>query len=363
MVFHLATTKKDKNDVKRHWKTYLLSILVLLCGCAENDVLIDVSSASYKREVPISFIGSYVDNAATRHDHQLCTHLTTMGVWGWRNGMWDDNTLAFNDQAVCYNSDSTRWEYTPLQYWREECNYTFCAYAPHQRQTDATVSVDSATHMIHIHHVTLHGHNLQDTPTDTVKELFRDTPDTDWMVARAGQTAVGKAGMDVEFMMQHVLAKLNIRIKADSTLLSKRFITQLTADSIVVGALAAEGDFDQQLTHTPILTNPEEASLEEWSVGTPTLYIKGTHACAIAASPTYLVESLVLPQHITAEATVTLYYTYHFANGHTEQCRHRIALTDAFSRFASGHNYTLTFTLRPCRITFEAGATGWENGG
>lgn len=342
--------------------TYLLSILVLLCGCAENDVLIDVSSANYKREVPISFVGSYVDNATTRHANELCTHLTTMGVWGWRNGMWDDNTLAFDDQVICYNSDSARWEYTPLQYWREECTYTFYAYAPHQRQTNATVSIDPSTRMISIHHVTLHGHNLQDTPTGTVKELFRDTPDTDWMVARAGQTAVGKAGMDVEFMMQHVLSKLNIRIKADSTLLRKRFITQLTADSIVVGALAAEGDFNQQLAHTPILTTPEEAAVEEWSVGSPTLYIKGTHACAIAASPTYLVESLVLPQCISPEATVTLYYTYHFANGHTEQCRHRIALTDAFSRFASGYDYTLTFTLRPRRITFEAGATGWEDG-
>ncbi|MBR6630083.1 MAG: fimbrillin family protein [Bacteroidaceae bacterium] len=349
--------------MKKHWTTYLLGICALLIGsCTEHEVLIDPPTIAANREVPISFSNSHVDYAATRHDHKLCTHLTTMGVWGWRNGMWDDNALAFDNQAVCYNSDSARWEYNPLQYWHKDCQYTFCAYAPHQRQTDAIVSVDSATHMIHIHHVTLYGHNLQDTPTDTVKELFRDTPDTDWMVARAGQTAVGKAGMDVEFMMQHILAKLNIRIKADSALLRKRFITQLTANSIVVGALAAEGDFHQQLTHTPILTNPEEASLEEWSVGTPTLYIKGTHACPIAASPTYLVESLVLPQHITAEATVTLYYTYHFANGHTEQCRHRIALTDAFSRFASGHNYTLTFTLRPCRITFEAGATGWENG-
>ena len=349
--------------MKKHWTTYLLGICALLIGsCTESEVLIDTPEVAASRQVPISFAGSFVDHAATRHDHQLCTHLTTMGVWGWRNGMWDDNTLAFNDQAVCYNADSARWEYSPIQYWREGCQYTFSAYAPHQAETDATVSIDPATRMISIHHVTLHGHNLQDTPTDTVKELFRDTPDTDWMVARAGQTAVGKAGMDVEFMMQHVLAKLNIRIQADSTLLRKRFITQLTADSIIVGTLAAEGDFHQQLTHTPILTDPEEASLEEWSVGTPTLYIKGTHACAIAASPTYLVESLVLPQHITAEATVTLYYTYHFANGHTEQCRHRIALTDAFSRFASGHNYTLTFTLRPRRITFEAGATGWESG-
>lgn len=349
--------------MKKHWTTYLLGICALLIGsCTESEVLIDTPEVAASRQVPISFAGSFVDHAATRHDHQLCTHLTTMGVWGWRNGMWDDNTLAFDDQAVCYNADSARWEYSPIQYWREGCQYTFSAYAPHQAETGATVSIDTATRMISIHHVTLHGHNLQDTPTEQAKELFADTPDTDWMVARAGQTAVGKAFMDVEFMMQHILSKLNIRIKADSTLLRKRYISHITADSLVVGTLAAEGDFTQQLTHTPILSDPDEASIEEWTTTDTTLYIRCTHACAISAAPTYLVESLVMPQHISSDATVTLYYTYHFGNGCSEECRYRIPLTDAFSRFAPGHNYTLTFTVCSSRIEFEAGADDWEEG-
>ena len=350
--------------MKKRWTTYLLGICALLIGsCTESEVLIDTPEVAASRQVPISFAGSFVDHAATRHDHQLCTHLTTMGVWGWRNGMWDDNTLAFDDQAVCYNADSARWEYSPIQYWHEGCQYTFNAYAPHQAETDATVSIDTATRMISIHHVTLHGHNLQDTPTEQAKELFADTPDTDWMVARAGQTAIGEAFMGVEFMMQHILAKLNIRIKADSTLMHKRYISHLTADSIVVGSLAAKGDFAQQLTHTPILSIPQEAEVDEWTTTDTTLYIRCTHACEIDATPTYLVESLVLPQHISTDATVTLYYTYHFGNGCTEECRYRIPLTDAFSRFTSGYNYTLTFTLSPCRITFEAGADGWREKG
>ena len=349
--------------MNRRWYTYLWSLgVVLLSSCAKSDMLIDTPAETKSRQTAIGFTGCYVDNALTRHANALCEHLRTMGVWGWCNGMWDDNTLVFDNQAVAYNNDSTRWEYSPLQYWREECQYTFCAYAPHQGDSGVEVSVDSATHMIHIHHVTLHGHNLQDTPTDTVKELFRDTPDTDWMVARAGQTAVGKAGMDVEFMMQHILAKLNIRIKADSALLRKRRISHITADSIDVGTLAAQGDFCQQLAHTPILSDSAEAGIEEWTATDTTLYINCAHACEMKETPTYLIESLVMPQHISSQATVTLYYTYHFANGHTEQCRHRIALTDAFSRFASGYNYTLTFTLKPHRIVFDAGATGWENG-
>lgn len=346
--------------MKKYWYTYLALSLTLLCSCVESDVLIDIPAETTTREVPIGFSGSYVDHALTRHSSKLSTHLSTMGVWGWRTGMRDNATLTFDDQKVTYNPDSARWEYAPLQYWREGCQYRFCAYAPHQSETDAVVSIDSATQRISISNVSLHGHNLQHIPTDSTKELFRDTPDTDWMIARAGQHAVGAAGMDVEFMMQHILAKLNVRIKADTALVNSPRLAQLTADSIVVGALPAQGDFVQQLTHTPILNDPDEAAIEEWTAYDSTLYIRGTHAGAITARHTYVIEALVVPQTITARPTVTLYYTYHFANGCQEQCRYRMPLSDAFSRFAPGHSYTLTFTISPKRILFDTGVSNWE---
>lgn len=348
----------------KHWKTYLLGICALLIGsCTESELLVDIPEpvkVNSSRKVPISFAGSFVDHATTRHFDKLCQHLPTMGVWGWCIGSKDTNNPVFTDQFVAYNADSARWEYSPLQYWREGCSYTFCAYAPHQQQTDAVVSIDPSTRMISIRNVALHGHNLQDTPTDSTKELFTNTPDIDWMVARAGQTAIGNSGMDVDFMMQHILSKLNIRIKVDSTFLRMRFISHFTVDSIVVGSLAAKGDFMQQLSHTPILTDPNEASINEWTVSDTTLTIKSLHACTISGLPTYLVESLVLPQYISPEATVTFYYSIHFGNGHTEECRYRITLTDAFTRFATGHNYTLTFILNPQRIIFEAGSADWK---
>ena len=349
--------------MKKHWTTYLLGICALLIGsCTEREVLIDTPTTIASREVPISFAGSFVDHAATRHASALRDHLTTMGVWGWRNGLWDDNTLAFDDQLITYNPDSIRWEYSPLQYWREKCRYTFCAYAPHQQSTDTKVTIDDDTHMISIHHVTLHGYNLQDTPTESVKELFAYTTDTDWMVARAGQTAVGEAGMDVQFMMQHILGKLNIRIKVCDELAIRPYLDSITVDSIIVGTLPSHGDFAQQLTHTPIISNPDEADTEEWTAYDTDLYIRGTHACEVTTTPTYLVESLVIPHHVAADSRVELYYSYHYRDGHTEQCHYQMPLTEAFSRFVSGYNHTLTFTVCSTRIEFEAGADDWEEG-
>ena len=345
--------------MKKHWYTYLLSICVLLlCGCTESEVL--VHPIANNRAVPINFVGSYVDNAATRSINALSTHFSTMGVWGWCNDMNDDNTLVFSDQAVTYNKDSAHWEYNPLQYWIENSQYTFCAYAPHQQGTTCDVCVDNTSHMITINNVTLHGCNLQDSPTSKTKELFTGTTDTDWMVARAGQTAVGTAGMDVEFNMQHILGKFNIRIKVCEELAIRPYLSSITADSIIVGKLPSHGNFAQQLTHTPIISNPKEADTQEWTAYDTDLYVKGTHSCQVSETPTYLIESLVIPHHIGADSSVDLYYTYHYKDGHSEKCYYHMPLTEAFSRFVSGYSHTLTFTICSSRIEFEAGADDWE---
>ena len=347
--------------MKKHWTTYLLGICALLISsCTEREVLIDTPTVAISREVPIHFCGCYVDHATTRHASALRDHLTTMGVWGWRNGMLDNNTPVFTNQAVTYNADSTRWEYAPLRYWLQDNQYTFSAYAPHQQGTDSQVSINEETRMISIDHVTLHGANLQDTPSASVKEMFAASADTDWMVARAGQTAVGAAGMDVEFIMQHILGKLNIRIKECDELAIRPYLSCITADSIVISALPAHGDFSQQLTHTPIISDPEEAHIEEWAAYDTTLYIRGTHACEVTLKPTYLVESLVVPHHISPTSTLTLYYSYHFKDGHTEECSYHMPLTEAFTRFVAGYNHTLTFTVCSTRIEFEAGADDWK---
>ena len=139
--------------MNKHLKTYLLSVSTLLiCSCAKNDMLVESPPEAGRLNIPICFAGSYVDNAATRHANRLCDHSSTMGVWGWFTDTKKNTTRAFNDQAVTYNPDSTRWEYTPLQYWHEGSQYYFCAYAPHQGKTDARVSIDSTTHMISIQH-------------------------------------------------------------------------------------------------------------------------------------------------------------------------------------------------------------------
>ena len=329
---------------------YLLSILaLLLCGCVENDVLIDYSAQKENKEKPIGFSGCFINNALTRHANELYEHLPSMGVWAWCTGMSGVSELVFDNQQVDYNADSLRWEYAPLKYWREACDYDFYAYAPHEvSQNDAQVSIDAQSRGISISGAHLYGHNLQDTPTDSVKELFRNTPDVDWMLARNGQHAVGEAGLKVEFIMQHLLSKLNISVKADEELLNRPCISGLSVDSVVVGALPAQGDFVQNATP------------QEWTAYDTTLYIKGTRACELGAKPMYVMESLVFPQEVSEDAMVTLYYTYHFSDNNHEHCCFRVPLSDAFAAFVSSRSYTIAFTISPKRIVFDTGVSHWE---
>ena len=350
--------------MNKHWYTYWLVLCAMLfSNCAENDVQVeDILEKTASREMPICFVCSFVDNAVTRHANELCEHAPSMGVWGWRSSSQETNTPVFLDQQVVHNPDSARWEYSPLQYWREGCSYSFVAYAPHQQNTGCEVSIDSDTHMLSIKNVTLHGHNLQSTPSNTLQELFRDTPDTDWMVARAGQTAVSDADMDIEFVMQHILGKLNICIKGAETILSRPYLTSIVVDSIVVSGLPSQGDFTQQLAHTPVLDKPQEVATEEWTVRKPDLEITCKQPCQLATTPTYVVEALVLPHRISEASTVKMYYTFRYTDGLVEQCCYRIPLTQAFSRFVSGYNHTLTFIVCSNRIVFETGTIGWKEG-
>lgn len=311
---------------------------------------------------PICFHCSFVDNAVTRGANELCQHTSTMGVWGWSTAQHQTHTPVFIDQKVIHNPDSARWEYTPLQYWREGSTYSFAAYAPHQDNTGCKVSVDPNSHMISIGQVSLHGHNLQSTPSSSLHELFRHAPDIDWMVARAGQTAVSDANMDIEFMMQHILGKLNICVRACKTMLERPHIASVTVDSLVVSNLPAEGDFTQQLAHTPVLDNPQEVATEEWTVRKPDLEITCKQPCQLATTPTYVVEALVLPHRISEASTVEMHYTFRYTDGLVEQCSYHIPLNEAFSRFVSGYNHTLTFVVCSNRIVFKAGTIGWKEG-
>lgn len=339
----------------------MAAIMLTACG---GDVLLDEEPSTAAYRVAIGFDNGYVDNAVGTRTvtYQLNDYAQTMGVWGWQKDEKAVECQIFKNHKVEYNG--TKWTYSPLRYWDSGSSYTFYAYAPHvtnQKGNAATVSLDEATGMISISGVTLKGDNLQSAlPSSEQKKTFLAAPnDVDWMIARTGQTAEGKTHDMVEFTMQHVLAKLNVRIKTSDVLSTDADIKEIIANSISIGELTAEGSFKQQHLATQAATTVEK----EWTAGSDKLTLNGSTDFTVTTQWQYMLESLVIPQSMP-DAEIKLVYSFVFTDGRTEYYTYRIPLAEVFNtitHFVSGNSYTISFTIAPDVIMFDTDVDNWTD--
>ena len=338
-----------------------VTIVATLSAC-NNDVLLDEEQHTKESLVAIGFDNSFVDNAVgTRATTlKLSEYAQSMGVWGWQKDENAAEEQLFKNHMVEYNG--TKWEYAPLKYWDTASTYRFYAYAPHsakQKGNSAAVALDKATGMISISNVKLQGDNLQETNAgaEQKKTFITASNDVDWMVARTGQTATGSSHAIVEFTMQHVLAKLNARIRISDVLATDAGIKDVKVNSMTIGKLAADGSFKQQHYATQAATAVEQ----EWTTGDDKLTLSGTTDFTVTTKWQYMLESLVIPQAIP-NAEIQFVYSFVFTDGRTEYYTYRISLAEVFNtitHFVSGNSYTISFTIAPDVIKFDAGTSSW----
>lgn len=346
----------------RFWACMVMATCLLACN---DEVLLDEGQTLAPCRVSIGFDNGYVDHVLTTRagKSQLSDYVSTMGVWGWQTDEDGMTTPLFSNHLVEYAGD---WTYTPLRYWDDGSAYAFYAYAPHasRQKGGATVGIDDATGRLTIAGVTLQGDNLQTVPSATLQQVFSATAaphDDDWMVARTGQTALGISQHLVSFTMQHVLAKLNVRIHLDDVLAADTYLRKVIVESLQIGELAADGTFVQQHASTPNGTGSET----EWTTGSATQTLQGASGLIVQNSWRYMLESLVIPQALPAAAEVVLVYALEFVDDRIEHYTYRLPLTDVFStisHFVSGNSYTLSFTIAPDVIRFDAGLDVWTEG-
>ena len=362
------------------------SMALMLGSCQHDDVLVDDPFVSENDNYAIGFDNTFIDHAfATRTGASvaLSDYVTTMGVWGWRS----DNTITdqaqFDDHLVTYNSETAKWQYSPLRYWEPNSTYRFYAYAPHQSEAsdDVAVTIDSSTGHISIDGVVLTGTNIQNTPTTAQQYVFSAAAgDIDWMIARAGKTNLsGRLRQTVEFTMQHILSKMNAAVRINDVLAADNDLTAVVVNSLTIGSFVAEGNFTQTLDHTPDATLAADRAAGEWTLtGEPALTLSSAEDAVVRQlsddpeeeitgnTYLYIMESLVLPQDVTDTQTLKLCYTLTFSDGRSERYTHVMPLADAFGpekdaggQFLSGYSYTLYFTIGPDVITFDSHVDDW----
>ena len=349
----------------RHRALGWLAAVMLLAGCQYDSIVNDFRQESgHNDSLAISFGNGVIDNPIrTRSVSLLSQHTNTMGVWGWQTTLGNEVVCLFNNTDVTYNP-GTQWTYSPARYWEKGSSYRFYAYAPHGSTVpQSTVSINEQTGRFTIQNVVLNGGNtMSNAAKQTPSGSFISVDDTDWMIDRTGQTVTpDKIYSRVTFNMQHILAKFNVIVKTSGALSTAG--KTVVIDSLSIGEFVSKGSFTQMLDHSPVAGVAAD-SVDEWTIDTasPRYTIQGTRGAVVNGSGCCVIESLLLPQDVTAQQLVSISYTIRTKGGHVEHFKHQFMLDEAFeSSFRCATDYTLYITIEPVVITFDSNSTKWEN--
>ncbi len=313
--------------------------LLLVGGCSE-DVESEYRGGGTRHA--IGFSNGCVDNpvlAKTRATTSLSEFHETMGVFGWENTADGSNKLFPNTKVTYKDPD---WEYSPLKYWENVNTYDFYAYAPHS----ASVTINDSTRMISIPGIMLNGTAANDT---------------DWMLART--PVAGRSGMlheTVEFVMNHLLAKFEVVAMLGTDIAKDNDITAVSISSFTIDKFVSKADFAQAAT--PALT--------EWTYDDTkdpyTLAMSApTDLKTAADNSATLMKHIILPQTIDEDACISLKYSI-TSGGKTEpfvftKPLKDVMATKSITQFDGNSCYTLTFTIGPSVIKFDADVTDWTD--
>ena len=158
---------------------------------------------------------------------------------------------------------------------------------------------------------------------------------------------------EVIFNMQHILSKICIRVRRGITLSSDSIIA-VSIDSLKIGNFICQGDFNQVT---------DNSMTAEWTpIDTlPRYSITSAKHVSVPDSTVYLLESLLIPQPVSSEQYIRVWYKVGNPGGHMTRMDSKCNLNGLFGGFEPGKNYVITVILGPDPIRFDAGVQDWSN--
>lgn len=362
--------------ITKHSIPALLSAVILSCvtACQNSPVLIDTELKDITLSQPDSTDAIQFATFANRSTRAVPTisdlefYHPTFKVYGTKTSnegtkvqpIFEGVTVTAN---IVEGEESNTWTYDVDRYWDKQADYyQFVAFAP------AHAPIAYKHNLVEVNHesarffspndYTLIGQNLMEgAPAAAEKNTgFTGKTDqegnaiTDCDVMRSAPFPVTdpKTTPVVTLNFSHTLAKLLVTIKANASTPYKIYI-----DNLTISGLHSTGAYDH--------ANGWETT------GTNTVdYKYTTPVQALSASAkTYFIESLLMPQNITASQVLTLNYTV-TSGTYSEQFTYTATLADLFKDKATGYkganSYTINFNIAPEKniITFDTGITPWE---
>lgn len=281
-----------------------------------------------------------------------------------------------NLEADLISFDSTRmapnnWTYSPYRYWDKQATYAFVAVAPNSKIVKYSKSenvADNAGTFVTTNTTgyTLVGQNLQtsDAPADAeIRKGFTGANGGDTDIMTSGKITRNGANPaeDVNLEFHHILAKLNIAIAKDPTFDNvKVIIRKVQVVGLDDNGTYYEGTSDTESAWTSSRVNDDYKLLWENANGKE---LPGSTDEA-NGKKLYFIESLIMPQSIEQNVEKLIIDYTIVTETREEKYNYELKFDDGqnnkvFENFRERNNYTVSLTVRPNIITFDASATLW----
>ncbi len=327
-------------------------LALLAVGCS-NEVLVEEQQNPQEEvQTPISF-ATFADKQVRSQSVLMEDYHNTIAVYGVKENVTVQTV--FNNVTLTYTTPGgtpNDWAYSPLRYWDKQADYEFIAFAPASAPMAYVLHTDGKVTGGHFQTstpYTLVGQNLQNGTSN--EEIYTGFiggtgKDTDIMLAPM-VPANGTTKGIVNFNFYHILSKLNVAVKLNASLGS----SVVKVKNITISGLKDTGTYTDAAGWSATATDPNYK-------------LQFNNATGVAVNATkalYFLESLVMPQDMAG--TLNMEYTI-TSDGYSETYYYEQSLEDIFTTttFDKGSNYTITFTISPSVITFDAKVSNWAKG-
>ena len=327
-------------------------LALLAAGCS-NEVLVEEQQNPQEEvQTPISF-ATFADKQVRSQSVLMEDYHKTIAVYGVKENVTVQTV--FNNVTLTYTTPGgtpNDWAYSPLRYWDKQATYEFIAFAPASAPMAYVLHTDGKVTGGHFQTsapYTLVGQNLQNgTSNEEIYTGFTggEGKDTDIMLAPM-VSANGTTKGIVNFNFYHILSKLNVAVKLNASLGS----SVVKVKNITISGLKDTGTYTDAAGWSETVTDPNYK-------------LQFNNATGVAVNATkalYFLESLVMPQAMAG--ILNMEYTIS-TGGYEETYYYAQSLADIFTTttFDKGSNYTITFTISPSVITFDAKVSNWAKG-
>lgn len=329
----------------------------MLASCAQTGLVEEIAEEPQKA-IGFSTFADKTTRAISETD--LEKYHQTFGVWAYKTYDGTESTVMNHYQVKHNDSGSNteyKWDYDGtsglalgqfLRYWDTHATYAFYAYAPFNKDN---VSINSTTKKISIKEgMYAANENLQTTWGDLNSGDFTGIGNsntyesTDWMIADNQTGILGSAKLPVTENFNHTLSKLIVKVK-----IKNGFTKNIVVNSISLSHVHGEGSFDgekwQRNDNYQTITGVTGEMVAVPSPGSQNEY--------------YSMEYLVMPINESAHLPkFNIKYTID-----DEVFDVQNANISAITALVANTVYTITVTVGPDPIHFDATVTDWPTPG